>query len=104
MILDLKYQDCCVQMTSHGKLGKTAARVAKDAIKQINTFQNSAAAIDARLADQMLLPMALAGGGRLKTNAITNHIRTNIRTIEAFMEGGFFVEEVNPGEVIIARS
>jgi len=103
LALELGYKDYCVHMTSHGKFGKPASRVVRDAIKMINTFQNSAAVIDSRLADQMLLPMALAGGGRLKINAMTNHIETNIRTIEAFIEGRFLVEPVNPGEIFISR-
>jgi RNA 3'-terminal phosphate cyclase (ATP) len=38
------------------------------------------------LADQLLLPLALAGGGSFRTLAPTPHTRTNAEVIERFLE------------------
>ena len=38
------------------------------------------------LADQLLLPMALAGGGAFRTAAMTPHTRTNIEVIRVFLD------------------
>ncbi|MBI5851813.1 MAG: RNA 3'-terminal phosphate cyclase, partial [Planctomycetes bacterium] len=37
------------------------------------------------LADQLLLPMALAGGGSFRTTRPTTHTTTNARVIEVFL-------------------
>ena len=45
------------------------------------------------LADQLLLPMAIAGGGRFTTLQPTEHTLTNIGIIEAFMPVRIRVEQ-----------
>lgn len=54
--------------------------VAKDASGQIQT------AVGEHLADQLLLPMALMGGGRFTTTDISQHTRTNIDIIRRFLD------------------
>lgn len=41
--------------------------------------------VDEHLADQLLLPMALAGGGSFRTGALSLHTQTNIAVIQQFM-------------------
>ena len=49
-------------------------------------FHRSKAAIDAHLADQLLLPLALAeGAATLRAQAISEHTRTNLWLAEQFM-------------------
>jgi RNA 3'-terminal phosphate cyclase (ATP) len=45
----------------------------------------------------LLLPMALAGGGRFRTLEPTLHTRTNIATLSHFLATKFDVAEVEPG-------
>jgi RNA 3'-terminal phosphate cyclase (ATP) len=75
---------CCV-VTAHGERARSAENVAEGAVKQLQKFLQSDAAVDAHLADQLLLPMALAGGGCFTTNDITPHLRSNIAIIERFL-------------------
>ena len=49
------------------------------------------------LADQLLLPMALAGGGSFVTGPPHEHTRTNIAVIEKFMSLEFHLEEMAAG-------
>ena len=37
------------------------------------------------LSDQLLLPMALAGGGTFTTHLISDHLHSNARLIERFL-------------------
>jgi RNA 3'-terminal phosphate cyclase (ATP) len=53
---------------------------AKDSSGQIRT------AVGEHLADQLLLPMALFGGGVFTTTDITQHTRTNIDIIKRFLD------------------
>jgi RNA 3'-terminal phosphate cyclase (ATP) len=56
--------------------------------------------VDAHLADQLLLPLALAGG-ELRVPRVTDHVRTNCGTIRAF---GFAVSiaEADDGSAVVS--
>ena len=51
------------------------------------------------LADQLLLPFALAGGGSYRTLALTRHSETNIGTIRAFLPTQVVTREEPGGAV-----
>lgn len=61
------------------------------------TGTGNAMLLGAHLADQLLLPMALAGGGVFHTLSITDHTRTNMALIEQFLAVKFGVEEMGAG-------
>ena len=48
------------------------------------------------LSDQLLLPMALAGGGSFTTLSLTTHAKTNIDVIRKFLPGTISVEGAGP--------
>jgi len=56
---------------------------ARDGTGQIST------AVGEHLADQLLLPMALFGGGVFTTTDISKHTRTNIDIIKRFLDVEF---------------
>jgi RNA 3'-terminal phosphate cyclase (ATP) len=79
--------------TSFGKMGVSAEKVGADAAAQVSAYLASEAAVSEHLADQLLLPMALAGGGSFTTAAITSHAQTNMDVISKFLPVSFRVEE-----------
>jgi RNA 3'-terminal phosphate cyclase (ATP) len=78
-------------------MGKSAESGAAGAAKGLRGYLASMAPVGSHLADQLLLPMALAGGGVFHTVSITDHTRTNMELIESFLEVAFDVKEVGPG-------
>ena len=48
-------------------------------------YLNSGACSGEHLADQLLLPMALAGGGEFTSTAPSDHLRSNAALIEKFL-------------------
>lgn len=54
------------------------------------------------LADQLLIPLALAGEGVLCTGALTGHTMTNLRVIEQFGGHCFSVAEEGPGRNVVS--
>lgn len=66
-----------------GEPGRPAEEVGVDAAEFIRDWMTTDAAVDHHLADQLLLPLALAGG-KLSVPAVTNHVETNIEVINAF--------------------
>ena len=72
-------------VTAHGKRGRSSEAVAKDAAKDFTRYQNAGLPVGCQLADQLLLPFALAGAGRFRTLALSDHFETNRGVIEAFL-------------------
>ena len=72
--------------TAFGEKGRTAETVAEEAVKQARRYLAGAAVAGEYLTDQLLLPMALAGGGTFTTSALSQHTLTNIETIKKFLD------------------
>jgi len=68
-----------------GEHGTSSEKVGRRAAKMMNDFIGNGAAVGRHLADQLLLPMALAGGGRFTTMPPDRHVVTNIAVIEKFL-------------------
>jgi RNA 3'-terminal phosphate cyclase (ATP) len=81
-------------VTSHGRKGYPAEDVADDALDELEDFLETGVPVGEHLCDQLLLPLAVAGGGRFRTLApLTRHAHTNIDTIRAFLDVPIRVEE-----------
>jgi RNA 3'-terminal phosphate cyclase (ATP) len=79
--------------TSLGEKGKPAEEVAGEAAGQLLDHLDSGAALDPYLADQVMLPMAVAGGpSRFTTQRITAHLLTNAWVVNRFLPGCVQVE------------
>ena len=97
ILLQASFEQACAISSGIATFGKTAESVAAGAAKGLRGYLASPAPIDVHLADQLVLPMALAGGGLLHTRAISDHTRTNIELIEAFLPVRFHLSEPGPG-------
>lgn len=102
--LEQAFEHVTERVSSFGALGKSSERVATVACNAMRNYLDSGAVVGLHLADQLLLPMALAGGGAFVTLSQTNHLRTNIDTIQTFLDVRFQVEAVENGvQVRVAR-
>jgi RNA 3'-terminal phosphate cyclase (ATP) len=72
--------------TSHGRKGYPAEDVADDALDALEDFLEAKVPVGEHLADQLLLPLAVAGGGRFRCAELSLHATTNIDTIGAFLD------------------
>jgi RNA 3'-terminal phosphate cyclase (ATP) len=59
--------------------------VAERAANEAAAWFAAGVPVGPHLADQLLLPLALAGGGRYRTMALTEHTRTEIETLRLFL-------------------
>lgn len=71
--------------TGHGERGVTAEKVAARLAGSVRRYLDSSGCIGEHLADQLLLPMALAGGGEFTTCEASDHLRSNAALIEKFL-------------------
>ena len=84
---EVHFEHASELVTNHGAFGKSSKRVVHGATSALSHFIHSGAQAGPHLADQLLLPIALGGGGSFTTLRETNHLRTNHRTIAAFLPG-----------------
>ncbi|MBK9032348.1 MAG: RNA 3'-terminal phosphate cyclase [Myxococcales bacterium] len=82
--------------TAYGARGIAAETVAAAAARECAAYLATAAPVGEHLADQLLVPMALGGGGRFVTVAPTLHTRTQIDLIRQFL--GVEVGAVDRGD------
>ena len=85
LLLAATFDSGCTVVSSIGSKGKRAEDVAQEAADEMQRFLDDGAPIDEHLADQLLLPMALAGGGEFVTGAPSLHTRTNASVIARFL-------------------
>jgi RNA 3'-terminal phosphate cyclase (ATP) len=71
--------------TGFGELGVSAEKVAGKAVKEAERYLAAGVPVGRYLADQLLLPMALAGGGSFRTLVPSRHMTTNIEVIRKFL-------------------
>lgn len=88
-----------------GERGKPAEVVAEEATDQLAKFLACDAVVDPFLADQILIPLALASDpSEFTTSAITKHLTTNASILERFSiaEIGIDGQEYHPGRVTVS--
>jgi RNA 3'-terminal phosphate cyclase (ATP) len=93
----IESQNVTEVFTAFGERGVRAEHVAHDAAKQAKRYINSGAAVGEYLADQLLLPMALAGRGSFTATPLSQHAKTNIEIIRKFVDVAIRFEEVQRG-------
>ncbi len=72
-------------VTSFGRRGLPAESVAAKAAADTRDYLGSGVPVGKHLADQLVLPLSLAGGGSFTTMALTGHMKTNIDVIRRFL-------------------
>jgi RNA 3'-terminal phosphate cyclase (ATP) len=73
------------QFCGFGRLGASAESVATEAVREARAYLVSSAAAGEHLADQLLLPFALAGAGAFTATRLNRHARTNMEVISSFL-------------------
>lgn len=69
-----------------GQRGVRAEEVAGQAVAAVSRYLEADVPVGEHLADQLLLPMALAGGGSFRTLPLSPHARTNLGVLQIFLD------------------
>ncbi|MGO4156780.1 RNA 3'-terminal phosphate cyclase [Cupriavidus sp. YAF13] len=85
VLLTLPHEHVTEVFCEFGEKGRSAESVAAAACRQASTYLAGKGAVGPHLADQLLLPMALAGGGSFTVDEVTNHVRSNAEVIAKFL-------------------
>lgn len=96
LILEQPHAAEVTVVSSIGEKGRRAEVVADAAADELERFLAADVPVDEHLADQLLIPLALAGGGAFRTLPATPHTTTNAAVIERFLPVRFTLAQ-EPG-------
>jgi RNA 3'-terminal phosphate cyclase (ATP) len=90
LMVTLQYEHITEVFASYGEKGVSAEQVARKLLNEVRTYQSHQAPVGPHLADQLMIPMALAAinagsGGQYWATDLTEHTRTNALVIEKFV-------------------
>ncbi|MDW8038055.1 MAG: RNA 3'-terminal phosphate cyclase [Thermoguttaceae bacterium] len=72
--------------TAFGQIKVPAEKVGMEAARQAQQWLEADVPVGPHLADQMLIYLALAGGGAFRTQSPTLHTKTNLEVVTRFLE------------------
>ena len=99
-----EYENVTETITSFGERGKPARKVVQKLVDEYNSYASSDAPVGPHLADQLLIPMALSGGGEFVATELTKHTATNIKVIKKFLDIKVVTEWVGDQAVLVRLS
>lgn len=85
LFLRLAFDEVTEVISAFGERGKPAERVAAEAVAEAEEYLAAGVPVGRHLADQLLLPLAIAGGGTFRTLPPTLHTETNAEVIGRFL-------------------
>ena len=81
-----RFENVTEVFTGFGERGVRAEVVAENAALEARRYLDASAPIGEHLGDQVLLPLALAGGGSFVTTTISQHLRSNALVVKRFID------------------
>jgi RNA 3'-terminal phosphate cyclase (ATP) len=85
LVLEIEAEHATAVFTGFGERGRSAEEVGRQAVSAAQAWLDADVPVDEHLADQLLLPAALAGGGAFRTTKPSLHATTNAAVIQRFL-------------------
>jgi len=101
LTITVEHETVTEVFTGFGEKGVSAESVAKRAVDATRNYLASDAPVGPHLADQLLLPMALAGSGEFVTTPVTKHFESHVSIIETFLNRRIGVS--GQGNLVLVR-
>ena len=93
VVLAIEGEHVTEVFTGFGERGRPAEEVARSAAEAMKEWLEANVPADEHLADQLLIPMVLAGGGSFRTTKPSLHTTTNVEVIQRFLPVPIHVEQ-----------
>ncbi|RPI74939.1 MAG: RNA 3'-terminal phosphate cyclase [Desulfobacteraceae bacterium] len=105
LVLETAFTHITEVFTGFGEAGKPAEQVAEEAIQDLRQYLAGPAPVGRYLADQLLLPLAMAGQGSFRTLPPTQHTLTNIEVVKRFLDIPISCQKIdtNVWEITVGR-
>lgn len=86
LLIEFEFENVTEVITGFGMRGVRAEEVAERAVGEALRYMKAGVPVSVHLADQLLLPLAMAGGGSFRTLSPSLHTLTSIKVIESFLD------------------
>ncbi|MFW6010705.1 MAG: RNA 3'-terminal phosphate cyclase, partial [Gemmatimonadota bacterium] len=97
LVVEVAFEQVTGVFTGFGKKGRPAEDVALATCREVDAYLDHGAPVGRHLADQLLVPLAVAGGGRFRTTVPSSHTRTNAEVIRRFLGLSVELTELDGG-------
>jgi RNA 3'-terminal phosphate cyclase (ATP) len=101
VMLGTRFEHITELCSSVAQMGRSAEQVGGAASKGLGKYLENDAPVGVHLADQLLLPLALAGKGAFTTFALSRHTASNMALIPQFLDVVFEIEEKDRGMRVV---
>ena len=101
LLVSLAFEHVTELFCGFGQRGVRAETVAARTVAEARRYLDADVPVGQHLADQLLLPMALAGGGSFRTQPLTPHTRTNMEVIKRFIDVRMESRELEDGSTLV---
>ena len=102
VLINVQSESVTEVFSAFGQRGLPAEQVAEKAVNDVKHYLQSNAAVGKNLADQLLIPLALAGQGAFLTQKPSLHTVTNMAVIKQFMKVKFKTRQIKPDAWLIS--
>jgi RNA 3'-terminal phosphate cyclase (ATP) len=104
LLITLEYEHVTEVFSAFGEKSVRAEAVARQAVQAARRYIASNAAASEHLTDQLMIPLALAGGGGFTTETVSMHSSTNAAVIERFLPVAFTFGERDGVQTCVVRT
>ena len=87
VLIEVETEALTEVMVGFGEKGVRAEAVADSAVDEVRPYLASDVPVGCHLADQLVLPLCLAGDGYFRTLPPTEHTRTQLQIVPRFLDG-----------------
>ena len=86
VMIEIECEHVTEVFTGFGERGVRAEAVAEQPVQQARRYLASEASVGEYLADQLIVPMAIARGGAFTSGPLSRHATTNIEVVKEFLD------------------
>ena len=102
LLLSVDFEHGTELFSAFGEKRISAEQVAARVAKELREHLAAEAPVGPHLADQLLIPLALAGSGSFRSHALTGHTMTNMDIVGRFLPVKFNMSEEADGTRVVA--
>ena len=104
LMLEANFANVSEMHTAFGERGIRAETIALKASGRLNAYLKETAPVGEYLADQLLIPLALAGEGSFVCTELSQHTKTNIEVINYFLDVNIKTDKLGKNEFLVSFS
>lgn len=95
--LEIESEHVTEVFTGFGRMHSTAKQIAEEACSEARQYLAAGVPVGKYLADQLILPMVVAGGGKFQTLPPSRHTRTQLELVRQVLDHHIKAEKLDSG-------